>query len=102
MRFPRPLVAWLVVTCAVGLTWSMAISAASPRLAAAAAPAAVAARIGGQQVQAHFTNPRAHDGRDSTIHDEVVRLIDAAPPGSTIRGTIYSLTVQRVARALVA
>ena len=44
----------------------------------------------------------AHDGRDDTIHDEVVRLIDNAPAGSTIRGTIYSLSVQPVAKALVA
>ena len=70
--------------------------------AEAAPAAAVRATVAGQQVWAHFTNPSAHDGRDDTIHDEVVRLIDNAPAGSTIRGTIYSLSVQPVAKALVA
>jgi len=102
MRFPRPLAVWLTLACAVGLTLSTAGSMAAPRPAVAGAPGTVTALIGGQTVQAHFTNPRVHSGRDDTIHDEVVRLIDAAPAGSTIRGTIYSLTVQPVARALVA
>ena len=60
------------------------------------------ASIAGQSVWAHFTNPRAHEGRDATIHNEVVRLVAGAPAGSTIRGTIYSLSVQPVAKALVA
>lgn len=102
MRFPRALTAWLVLACGVGLVLPAAGSAASPQPAKAAVPPAVTAQIGGQQVWAHFTNPPVHGGRDDTIHDEVVRLIDAAPAGSTIRGTIYSLTVQPVARALVA
>lgn len=62
----------------------------------------VRATIGGHPVWAHFANPLAHDGRDKTILNEVVRLIDNAPAGSTIRGTIYSLSVQPVAKALVA
>ena len=102
MRLSRSLAPWLAIACAVGLALQMTTSTASPQPVAAAAPAAVSAQLGGQQVWAHFTNPRAHDGRDATIHDEVVRLIDAAPAGSTIRGTIYSLSVQPVARALVA
>ena len=63
---------------------------------------AVRASIAGRPVWAHFANPQANDGRDETILDEVVRLIDNAPAGSTIRGTIYSLSVQPVAKALVA
>lgn len=102
MRLPRPLAAWLVLTCALALVLPVAPSAAAPAPARPGAQPAVAARIGGQLTWAHFANPRLHDGRDSTIHDEVVRLVDAAPPGSTIRGTIYSLSVQPVARALVA
>lgn len=73
----------------------------TPAEAAPAAPP-VRSTIGGFPVWAHFTNPPAHGGRDKTIHDEVVRLIDNAPAGSTIRGTIYSLSVQPVAKALVA
>ena len=74
---------------------------------AAAAPVTsptppVRATIGGHPVWAHFANPQARDGRDETILKEVVRLIDNAPSGSTIRGTIYSLSVQPVAKALVA
>ncbi len=63
---------------------------------------AVQATIAGYPVWAHFTNPLAHEGRDDTIHNEVVRLIDSSPAASTIRGTIYSLTVQPVAKALIA
>ncbi len=74
---------------------------ARPAEANATAPA-VRATIAGYPVWAHFTNPVAHDGRDDTIHNEVVRLIDNAPASSIIRGTIYSLSVQPVAKALVA
>lgn len=102
MRFPRPAIASLVLACAVSLVLPMTPSTADPRPAAADSPGAVATQLGGQSTWAHFTNPRLHDGRDDTIHDEVIRLIDAASVGSTIRGTIYSLTVQPVARALVA
>ena len=117
MRSPRPLTAWLVLTCALALVLPITPSSAAPSPVAppAAAPTpttpppadpgvrtGVAAQLGGRPAWAHFTNPREHDGRDKTIHDEVVRLVDAAPAGSTIRGTIYSLSVQPVARALVA
>ncbi|SDS93704.1 PLD-like domain-containing protein [Friedmanniella luteola] len=105
MRLPRPRTSWLVLACAVGLVLPTTTSTAAPppaAPAAEAAPASVTTRLGGQQVRAHFTNPAAHGGRDRTIHDEVVRLIDGAPAGSTVRGTIYSLSVQPVARALVA
>ncbi|MFT4167361.1 MAG: phospholipase D-like domain-containing protein [Microlunatus sp.] len=61
----------------------------------------VRATIAGHPVWAHFANPQSNDGRDKTILNEVVRLIDNAPAGSTIRGTIYSLSVQPVAKALV-
>ena len=101
MRFTRRSAGWLVGFCALALAVPL-MTAASPGVAVAAAPPALQASIAGQSVWAHFTNPRAHGGRDSTIHDEVVRLVAAAPVGSTIRGTIYSLTVQPVARALVA
>ena len=101
MRFTRRLGGWLAWTCALALTIPL-VTAVSPGVAVAAAPPAVQASIAGQSVWAHFTNPRAHEGRDATIHDEVVRLVEGAPAGSAIRGTIYSLTVQPVAKALVA
>ena len=101
MRFTRRLGSLLAWTCALALTVPL-VTAVSPDAAVAAAPPAVQASIAGQSVWAHFANPRAHEGRDATIYDEVVRLVEGAPAGSTIRGTIYSLTVQTVARALVA
>jgi len=102
MRFPRGHVARLASIWTAGVLVALVVVAAAPRPAEAAAPPAVRATIAGVPVWAHFTNPLAHGGRDDTIHDEVVRLIDAAPAGSAIRGTIHSLTVQPVARALVA
>lgn len=60
-----------------------------------------AATIGGHPVWAHFSNPLAHDGRDYTIHNELRRLVAAAPAGSTIRGTIHSLSIDSVANALL-
>lgn len=100
MRFTRGLGSWLAWTCALSL--AVPLAAVSPGVAVASAPPAVQASTAGQSVWAHFTNPRAHEGRDVTIHDEVLRLVEGAPAGSTIRGTIYSLTVQPVAKALVA
>jgi phosphatidylserine/phosphatidylglycerophosphate/cardiolipin synthase-like enzyme len=64
-----------------------------------AAPAR--ATIGGYPVWAHFSNPRANDGRDFTIHNELRRLINSAPAGSTIKGTIHSLSIDWIADALV-
>ncbi len=101
MRFTRGIASWIASTCALALAVPL-VATVSPGVAAAAAPPAVQASIAGQSVWAHFNNPRAHAGRDATIHDEVVRLVTGAPSGSTIRGTIYSLTVQPVAKALVA
>ncbi|WP_285474205.1 phospholipase D-like domain-containing protein [Actinoplanes sp. NBRC 101535] len=69
----------------------------------ALATAGTAATIGGYPVWAHFNNPGIEkDGvADDTIHLELERLIDAAPAGSTIQGSIYSLTLNSVAQALV-
>ncbi|WP_156821093.1 phospholipase D-like domain-containing protein [Microlunatus phosphovorus] len=94
------LIALLVLVPLVGVA-----EVNSPRAEAApVTPVTPPARttIAGHPVWAHFANPQANDGRDKTILDEVVRLIDNAPAGSTIRGTIYSLSVQPVAKALVA
>jgi phosphatidylserine/phosphatidylglycerophosphate/cardiolipin synthase-like enzyme len=61
-----------------------------------------AATIAGYPVWAHFTNPPATaSARDYTIHTELNRLINAAPAGSTIRGTIHSLSIDSVATALL-
>ncbi|GAA0943825.1 phospholipase D-like domain-containing protein [Virgisporangium aurantiacum] len=61
--------------------------------------ASARATIGGYPVWAHFSNPRT--ARDYTIITELRRLIDAAPAGSTIRGTIHSISIDEVAQALV-
>ena len=100
MRLTRGLVVVLACIGSLGLLVPSISVAASPTPVPVASQP-VQASIGGQSVWAHFTNPPAHGGRDSTIHDELVRMIAAAPAGSTIRGTIYSLTVQPVAKALV-
>jgi len=63
--------------------------------------AAAQATIGGYPVWAHFSNPRVNDGRDYTIHNELRRLIGAAPAGSTIKGTIHSISIDSIADALV-
>lgn len=94
------LVALLVLVPLLGIA-EVGVPRAEAAPASAATPA-VRATIAGRPVWAHFANPQSHDGRDETILDEVVRLIDNAPAGSTIRGTIYSLSVQPVAKALVA
>ena len=101
MRSTRSLAVMLAWIGALGLLVPPVTVAASPAPPAAVATPSVQASIGGQSVWAHFTNPPAHGGRDSTIHDELVRMINAAPAGSVIRGTIYSLSVQPVAKALV-
>ena len=58
--------------------------------------------LAGYPVWAHFTNPPVHtNGRDYTIHKELQRLIDSAPAGSSIKGTIHSLYIDWIAQALV-
>ena len=58
--------------------------------------------LAGYPVWAHFSNPPVHtNGRDYTIHSELQRLIDRAPAGSSIRGTIHSLSIDWIAQALV-
>jgi HKD family nuclease len=92
----------VVAVLAAGL---LAASGTTP--AAAAEPdgdvrplvASARATIGGYPVWAHFSNPRT--ARDYTIINELRRLIDAAPAGSTIRGTIHSISIDEVAQALV-
>jgi phosphatidylserine/phosphatidylglycerophosphate/cardiolipin synthase-like enzyme len=59
------------------------------------------ATLAGFPVWAHFTNPPAAGGRDYTIHTELNRLINAAPAGSAIKGTIHSLSIDSVATALL-
>lgn len=105
MRLHRPPATRLAAFWALVLIIPMlAVAASAPPAEAETTDKAtgVRATIAGYPVWAHFTNPLAQEGRDDTIHDEVVRLIDNAPAGSTIRGTIYSLSVQPVAKALVA
>ncbi|WP_436536304.1 phospholipase D-like domain-containing protein [Actinoplanes sp. HUAS TT8] len=78
--------------------FAFVIPAATP----AAAASSVQATIGGYPVWAHFNNPHAAaNGADNTIHLELQRLIDAAPKGSTIQGTLHSLSIDSVAQALV-
>ncbi|GIF06618.1 hypothetical protein Asi03nite_41560 [Actinoplanes siamensis] len=73
-----------------------------PTAAQAAPDDTVQATIGGYPVWAHFNNPAAYDSKaDNTIHLELQRLINAAPAGSTIRGTLHSLSIDSVANALV-
>lgn len=91
------LLALIVMVPLIGVGVSPPAAEAAPK---SAKP--VRATVGGYPTWAHFTNPAAKGGRDNTIHKEVVRLIKSAPKGSTIRGTIYSLSVQPVAKALVA
>jgi phosphatidylserine/phosphatidylglycerophosphate/cardiolipin synthase-like enzyme len=61
--------------------------------------ASARATLAGYPVWAHFSNPRT--GRDYTIITELRRLIDAAPPGSGIKGSIHSISIDEVAAALV-
>lgn len=92
-------------TLVLGLTGLLLTGVGLPGPAAAAGRAGAAsaqATIGGYPVWAHFSNPRAHAGRDYAIHDELRRLIDAAPAGSAIKGTIHSLSIDAIADTLVA
>jgi phosphatidylserine/phosphatidylglycerophosphate/cardiolipin synthase-like enzyme len=100
MRLCRGVAARLAIICSLLVLAPLLGAGVMVPSAEAASP--VRATLASRQVWAHFTNPVAHGGRDRTIHDEVVRLIENAPAGSTIRGTIYSLSVQPVAKALVA
>ncbi|HEU5484175.1 MAG TPA: phospholipase D-like domain-containing protein [Microlunatus sp.] len=100
MRPSRGVAARLAILCSLIVLAPLICAGVMTAPADAASP--VRATVAGRQVWAHFTNPAAHDGRDDTIHDEVVRLIENAPAGSTVRATIYSLSVQPVAKALVA
>lgn len=88
----------LVVT-APGASGDAAVDA--PDGTAEAAVRSVSATLAGFPVWAHFSNPRAHSGRDLTIHHELQRLIDNAPAGSSIKGTIHSLSIDWVANSLV-
>ncbi|GID26068.1 phospholipase D-like domain-containing protein [Paractinoplanes brasiliensis] len=65
-----------------------------------ASVASARATIAGYPVWAHFNDPRTAGGDDNTIHLELERLINNAPTGSTIRGTIHSLSIDSVAKAL--
>ena len=76
-----------------------ATAALLPTTPAMAAVHQASATIGGYPVWAHFANPIA--GRDYTIIKELERLIDHAPDGSTIKGTIHSLSIDSVADALL-
>jgi phosphatidylserine/phosphatidylglycerophosphate/cardiolipin synthase-like enzyme len=89
---------------ALGVTMTLVGGLAVTRWAGAdgtALAAPTAATISGYPVWAHFTNPRVNAGRDHTIHNELRRLIDAAPAGSTIRVAMHSLSIDPVATALV-
>ena len=76
-----------------------ATAALLPATPAMAAVHQASATIGGYPVWAHFANPTA--GRDYTIITELQRLIDNAPAGSTVKGTIHSLSIDSVADALL-
>src|SRR4051794_23309920 len=75
----------------------LASFAVSP--SAANAGRKVVTRIGTADVEANFTTPPAEPS-DTTILDEVVRLIDATPAGETIQMAIYSITANYVYRAI--
>ncbi|MEV4758558.1 phospholipase D-like domain-containing protein [Micromonospora sp. NPDC049559] len=94
----RALVCSLVALCVVAAPTGPA-PAAVPSASAVASASAVSTTLAGYPVWAHFTDPTA--GRDYTIINELQRLIDAAPAGSTIRGAIHSLSVDSVADALL-
>jgi phosphatidylserine/phosphatidylglycerophosphate/cardiolipin synthase-like enzyme len=52
------------------------------------------------KVWSHFNWPAAHGGSDPTITNELIRMIDATPPGATIRGHFFALASERVAASL--
>ena len=101
MRLTRRSAAWLVWSRALALAGPL-MKIASRGVAVAAVRTAAQASVVGQWVWAYVTNPGAHEGRDATVHDEAVRLVTAAPAGSTIEGMFHSFTVQPVAESLVA
>lgn len=96
---------WIGAALAVGLCLVLVNRPGTePPVGAAAAfqtAAPVRTTLGGYPVWAHFTNPRTPGGTDTTIHDELRRLIRNATPGSTIRGSIHSLNMVPVAQALL-
>lgn len=94
--------AWTVPLWVLALLAPLVLIASVAQPAQAAKPTGSRATLAGYPVWAHFSNPPAYGGRDHTIHTEVIRLINNTPKGAWIRGTIYSLSVQPVARALVA
>ncbi|MFC0506510.1 phospholipase D-like domain-containing protein [Micromonospora costi] len=89
----RTLVCSLVALCVLTPT---GVASAAP---VAAGISTASTTLAGYPVWAHFTDPTA--GRDYTIVNELQRLIDAAPAGSTIRGAIHSISVDSVADALL-
>lgn len=103
MRLPRAAghVSTLTVIVAVcGALVAPAPATAAPRTGEVGTTGfSASAVIAGYPVRAHFTNPSS--GRDYTIHNELRRLIDAAPAGSTIRGAIHSLSIDWISDALL-
>ena len=100
-------VRWLGAALAVGVSLLL-VNRPGTEQPAGAAPAPtiptaapVHTTLAGFPVWAHFVNPRAFGGSDDTVHAELRRLILAAEPGSTIRGSIHSLNIVPVAQALV-
>lgn len=100
---------WLGAVLAVGVCLLLVNRPGTERPAGAAPAAAptiptaapVHTTLAGYPVWAHFVNPRAFGGSDDTVHAELRRLIGSAKPNSTIRGSIHSLNIESVARALV-
>ena len=57
-------------------------------------------RVGPHWVETVYARPEP-DAEDPAILDRLTRLIDGTPPGESIRGTIFRLTVESVRDALV-
>jgi phosphatidylserine/phosphatidylglycerophosphate/cardiolipin synthase-like enzyme len=57
--------------------------------------------LGGKAAWAYFNNPPAFGGVDSTITQEVKRLIEQTPTGATIRAAIHSVSHTGIADALL-
>ncbi|TYC03647.1 hypothetical protein FXF53_08025 [Micromonospora sp. WP24] len=89
----------VLLLCLAVVTAVLTSTGAAPAAPAAARVSAASATLAGYPVWAHFSNPTA--GRDYTIINELQRLIDGAPAGSTVRGAIHSLSVDSVADALL-
>lgn len=80
-----------------------------PKAAATLVPGCTAkASVGGYPAWFFFTRPdkpctgKAGSGLDSHALDELTRLIDSVPAGGRIDGHIFSISVDGVARALLA